>query len=291
MAFEILNNALVTPPRLHGMVRIVPLLRQPDKKNLFDMVQPVDALPKQANQIAAEGVFAAAKSCKLLAEGDDEVVRLQVPLDVVETLAAFRRHMQQSLLGITDDGEDNYLLNIYSAWYAAQDDRVFKFEPKDFEQRFNEALFPDSDSRRFNTTKLRGWQSWAAFLGHGWPLAQSTRDVLVPDARIRIEPLLSQLLPEGPSAVRFGDFMDPLGERCPELDGGTLFRRCAQVSRTSDLFGNRLSLMLSNALRALDTVGAIRLMLQADASVKWQLYPAAGHQRQQISHIQIGRAA
>lgn len=85
--------------------------------------------------------------------------------------------------------------------------------------------------------------------------------------------------------------MEQLGEHCPELDGGTLFRRCAQVSRTSDIFGNRLSLMLSNAIRVLDTAGLIRLTLQADAPVKWLLYPAAGHAHQQVSHIQLGRAA
>jgi hypothetical protein len=273
------------------MVRLIPLLRQPSRKDLFDALQPVDALPKLANQEAASGVFTAARSCGLLTEDADGGVRLQVSSDAVETLAGFRRHMQQSLLGITDDGEDNYLLNIYCAWYAAQDDRVFKFDQKDFEVRFNEALFPDSEARRFNTTKLRGWLVWAAFLGHGWPLAPGGKTLLVPDARTRVEPLLSRLLPEGQSAVRMGDFMEQLGERCPELDGGTLFKRCAQVSRTSELFGNRMSLMLSNALRVLDTAGSIRLMLQADAPVKWQLYPAAGHRHQQISHIQLGRAA
>jgi hypothetical protein len=199
--------------------------------------------------------------------------------------------MQQSLLGITDDGEDNYLLNIYSAWYAAQDDRVFKFEQKDFEVRFNDALFPDAEERRFNTTKLRGWRLWAAFLGHGWVLEQGGKSLLVPDARTRVEALLPNLLPEGQSVVRFSDFMEQLGELCPEVDGGRLFRNCAQVSKTSELFGNRLSLMLSNALRVLDGVGAIRLTLQADAPIKWQLYPAAGHAHQQISHVQLGRAA
>ncbi len=291
MAFEILNNTQVTPPRLHAMARLVPLLREPSRKNLFDMLQPVDALPKLANQEAAEGVFAAAKSCGLVDESADGVVRLLVPRDAIDTLAAFRQHMQQSLLGITDDGEDNYLLNMYSAWYAVQDDRVFKFEQKDFEVRFNDELFPDLEERRFNTTKLRGWRVWAAFLGHGWLFVQGLKTLVIPDARTRVEPLLSRLLPEGQSAVRMGDFMEQLVEHCPELDGGALFRRCAQVSRTSDPLGSRLSLMLSNALRVLDAADAIRLTLQADAPIKWQLYPAAGHKHIQVSHIQLGRAA
>lgn len=291
MAFEILNNSQVTPPRLHSMVRLASQLRQPIRKDLFNALQPVEALPKLTNQEAATSVFAAARSCGLLAEDAEGVVRLQVAPEAVETLAAFRRYMQGALLDVTDDGEDNFLLNLYSAWYAAQDDRVFKFEQKDFEIRFREALFPGADERRFNTTKLRGWRVWAAFLGHGWLLEQGGRTVLVPDARTRIEPLLGRLLPERQSSVRLGDFMEQLGEHCPELDGGTLFRRCAQVSRTSDIFGNRLSLMLSNALRVLDTAGLIRLTLQADAPVKWQLYPAAGQAHGQVSHIQLGRVA
>lgn len=291
MAYEILNHLQVTPPRLHSMVRLTSQLRQPSRKDIFNTLQPVEALPKLTNQEAATNVFAAARNCRLLAEDAEGIVRLQVAPEAVETLAAFRRYMQGALLHVTDDGEDNFLLNLYSAWYAAQDDRVFKFEQKDFELRFNEALFPDADERRFNTTKLRGWRAWAAFLGHGWLLDQSARTVLVPDARMRIEPLLGRLLPEQQSTVRLGEFMEQLGEYCPELDGGTLFRRCAQVSRTSDIFGNRLSLMLSNALRGLDTAGLLRLTLQADTPIKWRLYPAVGHTHQQVSHIQLGRVA
>lgn len=291
MAYEILNNLQVTPPRLHSMVRLAPALRQPSRKDLFDALQPVNALPKLNNQEAASNVFTAARSCGLLAEDAAGIVRLQVPLARIETLAAFRSYMQEALLLVTDDGDDNFLFNLYTAWYAAQDDRVFQFEQKDFELRFNETLFPDADERRFNTTKLRGWRVWAAFLGHGWLLNQGARTILVPDARMRIEPILGQLLPEGQSLVRMGDFIEQLAEHCPELDRGTLFQRCAQVSRTSDLFSNRLSLMLSNALRVLDTAGIIRLSLQADALIKWQLYPAAGHAHRLVSHIQLGRTA
>lgn len=291
MAYEILNHLQVTPPRLHSMARLTPLLRLPSRTNLLDALQPLDALPKQTNQEAAKNVLDAARSCGLLIEDAEGVMRLRVSRESIETLAAFRRYMQGALLQITDDSEDNYLLNLYSAWYAAQDDRIFKFEQKDFELRFNEALFPDADERRFNTTKLRGWRIWAAFLGHGWLLNQGGSTLLVPDARMRLEPLLGRLLPEEQSTVRLGEFMEQLGEHCPELDGGTLFHRCATVSRTSELFGNRISLMLSNALRVLDTAGLIRLTLRADAPVKWQLYPAAGHAHQQVSHIQLGSAA
>lgn len=290
MAFEILNHAQVTPPRLYAMVRLVPLLRDPSRKELFDLVQPTTALPRLENQNAASNVFAAARSCGLLVENEEGVVRLLVPAEAVETLAAFRRYMQDRLLGITDDNADNYLLNIYTAWYAAQDDRVFKLDPKDFEVLFNSEMFPESEARHFNTTKIRGWRIWAAFLGVGWPMSFGSRDLVVPDARNRLEPLLGRLLPAGESTIVFSSFMEQLAEHCPELDGGSLFRRCVQASRPDQL-GNGLSLMLSNALRVLHQADKIHLSLQPDAPTKWMLYPAVGHSLGLVSHIQCGRAA
>jgi len=291
MAFEILNNAQVTPPRLHAMVRLVPQLRDPSRQDLCDLLQPSAALPQLENQEAASGVFTAARSCGLVTEDVGGAIRLLVPAEAVETLAAFRRHLQGALLGITDDAADNYLLNIYTAWYAVQDDRVFKFELKDFEVRFNSEVFPEAESRQFNITKLRGWRLWAAFLGLGWSMKFGNRELIVPDARDRIQPLLGRLLPERESMVRFGDFMEQLAEHCPELDGGSLFMRCLQMSRGANHHDSRLSLMLSTALRVLHEAGEIVLTSQADAPTKWQLYPAVGHRFAQISHIHRGRAA
>jgi len=291
MAFEILNNSLVTPPRLHAMVRLTSRIKSPDREKLYDLLQPSFALQKLENQDAAKGVFTAARSCGLLAEDDQKVVALQVEPKAVERLGDFRRHMQRALLGITDDSADNYLLNIYSAWYAVQNDRVFQFAIKDFETRFNNEIFPDTEGRQFNTTKLNGWRDWAVFLGLGWNLRFGGRDLVVPDAHDRLEPLLDKLLPEGDRPVPFGAFMDLLAECCPELDGGVLFTRCWQASRGTEPRGSQLSLMLSSGLRVLHEAGAIELSLVADAATKVQLYPALGHPIAQVSQIRRGRAA
>lgn len=288
MAFEILNDTTVTPARLYTMVRLVSLLQQPKRKELFDLVQPIDVLPHDTKQDIASNVFTAALSCGLVSEVKN-IVSLQISPHDVETMTSFRRCLQRSCLGIVDDSANNFLLNIYTAWYAAQDERVFQMTAKDFEIRFNEDIFPSSDKRSFNTTKFRGWKLWAAFLGHGWMMKDKL--LLMPDARIRIEPLLPRLLPEGQSSVRMSTFMEQVATLCPELDGGRLFERCAQVTKNALLPGNRISLMLSNALRGLDESGRIQLSLQADALETWRLFPAAGHRHQQISHIQLGRLA
>ncbi len=288
MAFEILNSAPVTPPRLHALVRLAGRLREPTRADLFDLLQPTFALPKLDNQNTVGDVFTAARSCGLLVE-DERKVELLVEPQSVERLEDFRRHMQSVLLGVTDEGSDNYLLSLYSAWYVAQDDRVLRFVLKDFEVRFNSEIAPEAESRQFNTTKLNGWRNWAAFLGLGWPMTLGARRLLAPDARGRLEPLLGLLLPEGERPIVLGAFMDPLAERCPELDGGLLFERCWQASRGSERRGNRLSLALSNGLRVLHDTGVIELFLQPDAATRWQLFPAVGHPVQYISHIRRRR--
>lgn len=291
MAFEILNSATVTPPRLHALVRLAGRLREPARADLFDLVQPTFALPKLDNQVAAKDVFTAARSCGLLSEDEHKAVTLLVDPASVERLEDFRRHMQGVLLGVTDEGADNYLLNLYSAWYAVQDDRVFRFALKDFEVHFNSEISPEAETRQFNTTKLNGWRNWAAFLGAGWPINLGARRLLAPDTHDRLEPLLGHLLPEGEQPVVLGAFMDLLAERCPELDGGLLFERCWQASRGSERRGNRLSLALSNGLRVLHDTGAVELLLRADAATRWQLFPAVGHPVQHVSHIRRRRAA
>jgi hypothetical protein len=88
------------------------------------------------------------------------------------------------------------------------------------------------------------------------------------------------------TGLTFAQFMERLAHICPELDGGHLFKYCWQASRGGEERGNRLSLMLSTALRTLDGLGHLRLLSQADASENWRLYPAEGSRHQQVTHIE-----
>jgi hypothetical protein len=291
MGYEILNSSVVTPPRLHAMVRLVSRLHNPTREDIYDLLQPTKLLSKLKDQNTANDVYTAARQSGLLLEDEAKIVRLQAEAQDVEQLADFRRAMQRKLLHITDDSSNNYLLNIFNAWYAVQEERIFQLTSKDFEIRFNDEIFPGSEGRDFNTTKYNGWRNWTVFLGLGWPMRFSGRDLVVPDANERLLPLLDELLPDGEKIVLFSTFMEQLAEYCPELDGGRLFERCWQASRGAEKRGNRLSLMLSNALRVLHDSGAIELVSQSDAPVRWQLYAAVGHPLHQVSHIRRGRAA
>lgn len=284
MAFEILNNTIVTPKRLHALVRLVSRLQNPTRDDLLSLLQPQE-LPKITSTSTAAAVLVAARHCNLV-EGPDSEIRLVVKSELLESPQRFQRHMQAVLLGKTNESEDNFLLNLYTAWYAVQGERVLKFDRKQFETGFNDQIFPNVEARQFNDTKLNGWRMWATFLGSGYPLKIGTSEIVIPDASMRLQPLLSEFL-HLDQIETFDRFMGGVSERCPDLDGGVLFEHCWQRSRGSEQRGNSLSLMLSTALRVLHDTQQIELLLEADAAVKWPLFPAASHPIKHVSHIRV----
>ena len=305
MAYEIINAAQVTPHRLHAFVRLVVRLQDPPRQQLLDLLQPAALLegtspdetdigPDREKQSAAGEVYRAAFNCQLICESDDRTRTVTLVGDPsgVESLESFRARMQKALFGVTDENVPNYLLNLYTAWYAAQNERVFNFGVTDFATRFNREMYPGRDGQAFNTTKLNGWQDWAAFLGFGWrirPTSGNRRELLVPDATDRIRPLLPELLPQRAQVVLYRVFAEALAQCCPELDNGALFKLCWVASHPGEVQGNAISLMLSTALRTLHQSGAIELRREADATELWHLYPAPGYSLPgQITHIRRG---
>ena len=111
----------------------------------------------------------------------------------------------------------------------------------------------------------------------------------MPDATRRISAILPELLPDH-ILTGFPEFMARLPNYCPELDGGLLFKRCLEASRPGEQRGNRLSLMLSTALRVLHQQGAIVLEDRADAVENWSLFPSQSFINR-VTHIQRGHAS
>jgi hypothetical protein len=63
-----------------------------------------------------------------------------------------------------------------------------------------------------------------------------------------------------------------------------LFERCWEASRRGEVRGNRLSLMLSTALRVLHASGEIELSYRSDSAATWTLFPAQSHIGQ-VTHV------
>ncbi|MCL4868798.1 MAG: hypothetical protein KJ063_07515 [Anaerolineae bacterium] len=289
---EIINNNQVTPYRLHALVRLVPRLRTPKRDDFLELLQPLDLV---SSQEASKEVYRAAINFRVIVEDENGYISLHPDIGKrqnIETSAGFCAFMQKRLTGIADENADNYLLNFVTAWYAVQNERIFQCQKKDeISQNFNKEMDPRGEEelleegRLFNPTKLNGWLTWASFLGWGWTVTVGGKELLMPDAHKRLIPVLPALLPDS-QEIPFSQFAEKLAEICPELDGGPLFEKCWQASRSAELRGNQLSLMLSTGLRSLHDNGKIRLTHYADSSDEWQLYPAQAHPIQRVTHIQ-----
>lgn len=285
---EIINDARVEWRRLWALVRLIAELGAPTRQEIIDLLQPQALVDKSASTTSAI-TYRVAIDTGLIREHEDKTVSLGVASEKVANEAAFQDCMRGIILGVTEKHQSNYLFNLFSAWYAVQDTRVFYdlAEQKYFPQ-FNTDMAADQgtdDQRLFNDTKFNGWRKWAIFLGLGWPTKINGREIVVPDATRRLRSALPTLFQEN-THMALGQFIESLGRYCPELDGGKLFTYCWQASRGSEIQGNRLSLMLSTALRTLDKLKIIRLEYRADALSIWQLYPAQGSVYQQLTHIE-----
>lgn len=288
---EIINDNQVEKHRVQALVRLVADLPKPTRLEVVNLLQPkllVESTSSGDIQSSAANTYRIAEDCRLIVVNQDQVLEPGVPSEKFETMSAFRHYMQSVVLGVTEEGKSNYLFNLFLAWYAVQDERVLKELTKTgYDGPFNDQLFPDAPPpRHFNATKLTAWRKWATFLGLGWPMRFGSREIIIPDATVRIRPLLPTLFPDK-ALLPFGIFMERLAVTCPELDGGALYHYCWQASRGADERGRRLSLMLSTALRTLDGLGVVRLEEHADALEKWQLYPADGKPHKQATHITL----
>lgn len=285
--FEIINNGQITPHRLHVLVKLVARLKKSTRQELLDILQPSSL---SNNQDAAKAVYRAAIRCELIEESDDdETINLHSkisPTINVESKVAFREILQKRILGVTDPDKDNYLLNLFAAWYAVQDSEVLKTHKREIHINFNGDLFPaDSQSgiesgRAFNETKFNSWKTWAIFLGWGYEY----KDILIPLPNERIRPLIQKFKHQ---SMPFSSFINKISQDCPELDGGVLYEYCWGSSRSAHNKGQNISLMLSTGLRVLHQLKELRLYRQADAPDLWQLHPAEGFPIQEITHIEI----
>ncbi len=292
---EILNNGVITPQRLHALLKLVDTLRQPKHEDLISGLQPIvlfdDPNTKSPADITGT-MITTARNFGFIVE-DSETQALSLAADIpknIENPAVYRRFLQQRFAGIAHENDDNFLMNLFVAWFAVQNERIFV--PKQSERlsiRFNNELFPNEPSdegdtrqtRAFNSTKFNGWRTWASFLG--WVRIFGT-DEVVPDASGRLDEVVSRVF-QHKNWLSFSEFMSDLSEICPELDGGSLYQRAWEASRATEPQGKQLSLMLSTALRTRHNLGVLELEMAADASDVWQLYPAQGMELSRISHI------
>lgn len=288
MAYEIINQGPTTPARLHAVLRLVARRPGLTRQEIADLIQPKAV---SDSQNAVKDVLAAALSLGLVeaASTASSPVRLTVGRAEIDGDDAYRATMVQRLLGVTDEEAPNFLLNLFTAWYAALDDEVLRRPTNEIVVEFNQRVFPASEGQRMNDTKLAAWRPWATFLGHGWLLRRGTATLVVPDCTARVGAVVERRLAR--ERVPFAELRAHVAEACPELDGGALYERAWLSGRAGAGRAQTVSLMLSTALRSLHAAGRCHLESVPDALHTWSLFPATGEALATVSHASRGREA
>jgi hypothetical protein len=282
MGFEVIDRDNTTPQRLITLLQLVAKLGCVRRRDLLELLQPVVVLnDRESSREISERLLRAAVLTGLIIEtpSADREMQLGVSTECVGSFEDVRALLQSKFLGKSQENQDHYLLNLFAAWYAVQDQKVFDYSRVDLEARFNDQLYPGTDTRVFREkSDFNAWRNWAEFLGWGWTTTFGPRPGVqfVPDATVRIRSLLPRLVPAPETDLSMNDFMAKLAALCPELDGGILFIRCWQAGRDVEQ-GNRISLMVSTALRVLHASGEIALIERKDAAPAWSLFPAQSH--------------
>ena len=160
MGFEMIKDKLVvTPQRLRALVACVDAVPNVSRGALMNLLQPRAITD---NQETTKLLYNYARRYQLVQEVEDgkHTVILGVPSVTALDAEVFRSHMQGVLLGATDESQDNFLLNQFTAWYAAQDERVMGYSKATLEAKFHEDLYPSSGQRR----PCRG--TWNKLMAH-----------------------------------------------------------------------------------------------------------------------------
>lgn len=288
MPFEaFIYNGASTPNRLYSMLCLIAQHIDIKRAEIIQLMQPTSLTD---NQVMASDIFRSLELMGLIETSEDRIRAARLPFDsmVLNSIDEFRLLLQNAVLGIVDEDKDHFILNQFAAWYAVQDEEVLLMSRSDYETNFHQHLYPTLEKRVItHGQSIPAWISWAEFLGWGWQLKFGSQETnFIPDCTIRLLPLLDELLPET-HYIPFSTFMERLAAQCPELDGGILFERCWQACRPHEQRGNRLSLMLSTALRVLNQRGEITLENRADATENWSLFPAQSYITR-VTHIRRG---
>jgi hypothetical protein len=239
----------------------------------------------EEKKTAVEATIQAALDLGLIDTSERGNIRL-VYDDLSAQYDGFADVVHTRLASLSDADADAVLFEAF-AWLAVQVEIegstlwIDDWNADEFADRADKALTPDTGERRFNKTKRAPWRRWMEFVGLSVPLPTGD-DYPCVTRRLEREMFGGNLvLDEEIVAARLLDY---IAQRLPYLDGGRLFvRLCDRLGHR--MAPQRLSRLLSTALRELDEDGRITLIVRGDSRYNVELAP------DQFSRIQSFGAA
>jgi len=284
---EMFTDSPTIPTQLEVLLDVVHAMRQrrASPETLQQLIQPKGLPDLTAKSAQLSNHLSAARELELVKiDNNNNDVRLSYavygehqPKDAI--VHAFDR------IALADDRVERWAGRFYAYLIMQENDTIQTDEAKALADRFMADL-PSTIERGnpMNDTKYRYLERWYVYVGLGWndPAGAFTPD---PTERLR------RALPTVWGRDRMLDadqFLERVGQACPELDGGSLFdevnvgvyspsaRRCTQA--------------LATALRRLHDEGNIRLHCPAD-SKGWGLEkagssPVAGESSNRFNSVE-----
>src|SRR5688500_10734045 len=119
MGYEVIKYLVATPHRVYAALTLLQELKICPQKELLDLLMPNP--DSDYASVVRDLLYAG------LAQEDASAQKLLSLTSVgaaIKTLEEFRLYMQQKVLGATNAADDNYLLSLFTAWYAARDEKV-----------------------------------------------------------------------------------------------------------------------------------------------------------------------
>jgi hypothetical protein len=173
------------------------------------------------------------------------------------------------LCGLEPDHKDAVILETY-AWLAARSDQagsmawMHEMNADAFADAAVEGLVgvDDDGDVKMNKSKVVAWRRWLVFLGLATPLPSP----LLPQPSVATR-LRRELVRAGTvgKILESQEFLALVAERLPYLDRGRLYlQACERLGRSPS--AQRLSPMLSIALRDLEDDGSLKMAQLGDAS-------------------------
>ena len=255
----------VTPIRLEILVDLLRRRSLP-RDEIYRVLQPNQSDPgSQSNQAKATVRAASELGLALESEG---TLNLSSPCKrEKDTKNAILEAWDEKVFGGTD--VEKYFALFYS-YFLCLGKEVYtrtKQSHSDWAVQFNKDVFSDEmQENPFNQTKLSGLHRWFCYVGVGWYDPAQNFQANPYERVLRTLPAIFGKNRKLSSA----DFMEAISKRCPELDGGTIFRQ-ANRSWTPD--DKQCSLGLGHALIELHEDGILQLDCPADCQ-QWSLREA-----------------
>ena len=262
----------VTPMRVETLVELLRQLsrRKFDRSKILRLLQP-EALPEVksgSKRDQAVATLKAAHELGLITEEEGGSLKLTFEKnDPRTTNMIVLEALDERVLGGSTEPEPYFAL-FYSYLLSLGEKGGREKSGNDWEIEFVRDVFGGQHQPNpFNPTKYIGLRRWFRYAGLGW---HDGADVFQPNPFERLMRRLP-LIFGGRGELRGEEFMAGLGQKCPELDGGEIFRRAARDWSPDH---KTCTLGLSQALIELHLEKKIRLLCPQD-SRGWSIAKAA----------------